>query len=74
MLAPGHTPGSTIYILSGGTQRVLLLGDVVHSTVGLIGPGWQFAFDEDVAAAADFLDPWFGRLVTAEASRQWIFM
>jgi len=29
---------------------------------------------DDVAAAADFLDPWFGRLVTAEASRQWIFM
>jgi glyoxylase-like metal-dependent hydrolase (beta-lactamase superfamily II) len=92
--APGHTPGSTIYILSGGTQRVLLLGDVVHSTVELIEPGWQFAFDEDraaaaamrqqistelldsqdVAAAAHFLDPWFGRLVTAEASRQWIFM
>ena len=53
---------------------MLLLGDVVHSTVELIGPGWQFAFDEDVAAAADFLDPWFGRLATAEASRQWIFM
>jgi hypothetical protein len=81
-------------ILSGGTQRVLLLGDVVDSTVELIEPGWQFAFDEDraaaaamrqqistelldsqdVAAAADFLDPWFGRLVTAEASRHWIFM
>jgi hypothetical protein len=29
---------------------------------------------QDVAAAADFLDPWFGRLATAEASRQWIFM
>ena len=29
---------------------------------------------QDVAAAAHFLDPWFGPLVTAEASRQWIFM
>ena len=29
---------------------------------------------QDVATAAHFHDPWFGHLVTAEASRQWIFM
>ena len=31
--APGHTPGSTIYIVSDGGERALLLGDTVH-TVG----------------------------------------
>lgn len=92
--APGHTPGSTIYILSSGTQRALLLGDVVHSTVELIEPGWRFAFDvdqaaaavmrrqiaaellesQDPAAAAHFPDPWFGRLISAETGRQWIFL
>ena len=49
--APGHTPGSTIYILSSGAQRALLLGDVAHSVVELIEPGWEFVFDVDRAAA-----------------------
>ena len=49
--APGHTPGSTIYILSSGTQRALLLGDVAHCTVELTEPGWEFVFDVDRAAA-----------------------
>ena len=49
--APGHTPGSTIYILSSGTHRALLLGDVAHCTVELTEPGWEFVFDVDRAAA-----------------------
>lgn len=47
----GHTPGSTIYILSSGTERALLLGDVAHCTVELTEPDWEFAFDVDRAAA-----------------------
>jgi glyoxylase-like metal-dependent hydrolase (beta-lactamase superfamily II) len=50
-LTPGHTPGSTIYVLSSGTQRALLLGDVAHCTVELTEPGWEFVFDVDRAAA-----------------------
>ena len=93
--APGHTPGSTIYVLSSGTQRALLLGDVAHSPVELIEPGWEFAFDvdraaaravrdqvtaelldgQDLAAAAHFGEPYFGRLVRAETSgREWVFL
>ena len=49
--APGHTPGSTIFILSSGTHRALLLGDVAHCTVELTEPGWEFVFDVDRAAA-----------------------
>jgi len=49
---PGHTPGSTIYVLSGGGVRALLLGDVVHSVVELLEDGWQAAFDVDRQAAA----------------------
>ena len=44
-------PGSTVYILSSGAQRALLLGDVAHSPVELIEPGWEFVFDVDRAAA-----------------------
>jgi glyoxylase-like metal-dependent hydrolase (beta-lactamase superfamily II) len=49
--APGHTPGSTVYIVSSGSERALLLGDVVHSTIELLEPGWEFAFDVDRATA-----------------------
>ncbi len=54
--APGHTPGSTVYILSSGAQRALLLGDVAHSPVELIEPGWEFVFDVDRAAARTVRD------------------
>jgi glyoxylase-like metal-dependent hydrolase (beta-lactamase superfamily II) len=47
---PGHTPGSTIFIVSSEGQRALLLGDVAHSTVELTDPTWEAVFDLDRAA------------------------
>ncbi|MQA12674.1 MAG: MBL fold metallo-hydrolase [Pseudonocardiaceae bacterium] len=49
--APGHTPGSTVYVVSGAGQRALLLGDVAHSVVELTEPDWQAVFDVDPGAA-----------------------
>ncbi|MDT7637288.1 MAG: hypothetical protein QOC83_1576 [Pseudonocardiales bacterium] len=48
---PGHTPGSTVYVVSSGGERALLLGDVVHSVVELAEPDWEAVFDVDPAAA-----------------------
>jgi len=48
---PGHTPGSTIYIVADGEQRALLLGDVVHSVVELCERDWEAVFDVDPVAA-----------------------
>ncbi|MGW9510329.1 MBL fold metallo-hydrolase [Embleya sp. NPDC055610] len=48
---PGHTPGSTVYVVSSGGERALLLGDVVHSVVQLGEPDWQVVFDIDPVAA-----------------------
>ena len=31
--APGHTPGSTVVVASSGTDRAMMLGDVVHCPV-----------------------------------------
>ncbi len=45
--APGHTPGSTVIILSAGAERVILLGDVVHSPVQLLEPDWSTPYDLD---------------------------
>jgi glyoxylase-like metal-dependent hydrolase (beta-lactamase superfamily II) len=50
--SPGHTPGSTVYVVSSGGQRALMLGDVVHSVVELAEPDWQAVYDMDPAAAS----------------------
>jgi glyoxylase-like metal-dependent hydrolase (beta-lactamase superfamily II) len=47
MLAAGHTPGSTIVVVSSGTARALLLGDVVHCPVELVDDEWSGIADVD---------------------------
>jgi glyoxylase-like metal-dependent hydrolase (beta-lactamase superfamily II) len=47
MTAPGHTPGSTIVVLSSGSARALLLGDVVHCPIELIDDEWVGLGDVD---------------------------
>ena len=49
---PGHTPGSTVYVVSDGDERALLLGDVVHSVVELAERDWEAVFDVDPVAAS----------------------
>jgi glyoxylase-like metal-dependent hydrolase (beta-lactamase superfamily II) len=51
MHAPGHTPGSTILVLSSGAARGLLLGDVVHCPVELLEDEWAGLGDVDPALA-----------------------
>ena len=45
--APGHTPGSTVVVLSSGDERAVLLGDVVHCPVELLEGEWEFIYDVD---------------------------
>jgi len=45
--APGHTPGSTVIILSSGTERAMLLGDVVHCPAELLSDDWEMIGDVD---------------------------
>lgn len=47
MSAPGHTPGSTIVVVSSGTARAMLLGDVVHCPVELLDDEWSGMSDVD---------------------------
>ncbi|MCL2586337.1 MAG: MBL fold metallo-hydrolase [Streptosporangiales bacterium] len=48
---PGHTPGSTIYVVSSGDERLLLIGDVMHSPAEVTDPDWEVVWDVDHAAA-----------------------
>jgi glyoxylase-like metal-dependent hydrolase (beta-lactamase superfamily II) len=50
-LAPGHTPGSVIVILSSGASRAMLLGDVVHCPVELLDNDWASLGDFDRSLA-----------------------
>ena len=47
MSAPGHTPGSTILVLSSGAARGMLLGDVIHCPVELLDDEWSGMGDVD---------------------------
>ncbi|MEU1998231.1 MBL fold metallo-hydrolase [Nocardia gamkensis] len=57
--APGHTPGSTIVLVSNDGQRAALVGDLAHAPVEFVESGWRFAFDFDPEQAtrsrADFV-------------------
>jgi glyoxylase-like metal-dependent hydrolase (beta-lactamase superfamily II) len=50
-LAPGHTPGSVIVVLSSGTARAVLIGDVAHCPVELVDDEWGALGDVDPALA-----------------------
>jgi glyoxylase-like metal-dependent hydrolase (beta-lactamase superfamily II) len=45
--APGHTPGSTVIVISSGAERALLLGDAVHCPVELLERDWEIVADID---------------------------
>jgi glyoxylase-like metal-dependent hydrolase (beta-lactamase superfamily II) len=45
--APGHTPGSTVIVISSGTDRAMLLGDVVHCPAELLSNDWEAIGDVD---------------------------
>jgi glyoxylase-like metal-dependent hydrolase (beta-lactamase superfamily II) len=49
--APGHTPGSSIVILSSGEARAMVLGDTVHCPLELMDPEFSLMGDMDQALA-----------------------
>jgi glyoxylase-like metal-dependent hydrolase (beta-lactamase superfamily II) len=49
--APGHTPGSTVLVISSGTDRAVLLGDAVHCPVELLEEEWDIVGDVDPVVA-----------------------
>jgi glyoxylase-like metal-dependent hydrolase (beta-lactamase superfamily II) len=51
LAAPGHTPGSTVVVLSSGADRALVLGDVAHCPVQLVDDEWAILGDVDPALA-----------------------
>ena len=91
--APGHTPGSSLIVLSSGNERALILGDTVHCPLELTDPDFSLMADMDqaladrtreairreledgqvLAAAPHFPGLQFGRLLSGEGRRRWLF-
>jgi len=46
-LAPGHTPGSSVIVLSDGNERALLLGDIIHCPLELMDDDFNLLVDHD---------------------------
>ncbi len=49
--APGHTPGNSIFVLSSGEARAMILGDAVHCPLELTDPEFSLMSDLDKALA-----------------------
>jgi glyoxylase-like metal-dependent hydrolase (beta-lactamase superfamily II) len=49
---PGHTPGSSISVLSSGKARGMMLGDVIHCPLELVDDEFAIVADVDPALAA----------------------
>ena len=52
MAAFGHTPGHTVFVLEGGTQKMMFWGDTTNIAALFVrNPDWAVAFDMDAEAA-----------------------
>jgi glyoxylase-like metal-dependent hydrolase (beta-lactamase superfamily II) len=50
--APGHTPGSSVLRVQSGSDRAVVVGDVLHSPVQILEPAYSSCFCEDPEQAA----------------------
>jgi glyoxylase-like metal-dependent hydrolase (beta-lactamase superfamily II) len=46
-LAPGHTPGSSVIVLSDGREQAMLLGDIIHCPLELMDDDFNLLVDHD---------------------------
>jgi glyoxylase-like metal-dependent hydrolase (beta-lactamase superfamily II) len=51
MATPGHTPGHASLVVQAGDERVIILGDIMHSVAQVSHPEWICGFDVDPIAA-----------------------
>ena len=52
MAAFGHTPGHTVFVLEGGTQKMMFWADTTNIAALFVrNPDWAVAFDMDAEAA-----------------------
>jgi glyoxylase-like metal-dependent hydrolase (beta-lactamase superfamily II) len=69
-LVPGHTPGSTVYVVESQGERLVLLGDLVHvAAIQFADPSVAIRFDSDPSKAVAVRNKEF---LAASDNRYWI--
>jgi glyoxylase-like metal-dependent hydrolase (beta-lactamase superfamily II) len=54
MATPGHTPGHTSYVVSSGSDSLIVAGDVTNiPALNLANPGWHIVFDGNPTLAEE---------------------
>ena len=48
---PGHTPGHSSLVITSSGEKVVLLGDIFHSVIGIDHPEWIDVLDENANQA-----------------------
>ena len=61
--APGHTPGHRVVQLEDGGLSLLLIGDLLHTTIQVAHPTWVSNHDEDPELAAEHRALWIDAAV-----------
>ncbi len=60
----GHTPGHTSYLVSSGSDQLMVLGDVTNLPALFVrNPGWHASFDQDPDMAESTRRKMFDRVV-----------
>jgi len=52
-LVPGHTPGSLIFQIASAEQRLVVLGDLMHTSAQVKHPHWRAGLDWEPNLAVD---------------------
>ena len=51
--APGHTPGSTSFVISHRHEKAVMIGDLAHAYIQLEDPEWSWAHDISPSASRE---------------------
>jgi glyoxylase-like metal-dependent hydrolase (beta-lactamase superfamily II) len=68
LATPGHTPGHQTVVVSSGTDRAVILGDIMHCPLQLGEPEWSVLFDVDAALARQTRERLLGELEGADVA------
>src|SRR5690606_25308299 len=63
---PGHTPGHMSFMVHGGSEPMLIGGDVLSNAVSFAKPDWHWGTDQDPALGAQTRKKLLDRLAADE--------
>lgn len=66
LLAPGHTPGSSMFELTSGNQQLLCIGDLIHSFIEFKYPEYYIMLDVEPKKALEMRNRVFSQAAKSD--------